>query len=96
MAGYFGATEAPGRLLAPGGFSSRVSPQLAGFVEFGEASFRAGASELLPALVGQLRGDGALGLPYKPWTYFLAGAYGYSVPAFVSNPPKAWRESGKK
>jgi hypothetical protein len=45
MAGNFGNAEAPGRPVAPGGFNPRPSPQLAGFVEFGEATFRAGATE---------------------------------------------------
>ena len=45
MAGYSGRTEAPGRPMAPGGFNPRLSPQLAGFVEFAGATFRAGATE---------------------------------------------------
>jgi hypothetical protein len=45
MAGYSGSTEAPGRPMAPGGFNPRLSPQLAGFVEFAGATFRAGATE---------------------------------------------------
>ena len=45
MAGDFGNTEALGRLLAPGGFNPRLPPGLPGFVEFGKATFRAGASE---------------------------------------------------
>jgi hypothetical protein len=45
MAGNFGNAEAPGRPVAPGGFNPRPSPQLAGFVEFAEATFRAGATE---------------------------------------------------
>jgi len=42
MARCFGNTEALGRPLAPGGFNSPPSPRL---VEFGNATFRAGASE---------------------------------------------------
>jgi hypothetical protein len=42
MTGY---SEALGKLLAPGGFSSLSAKGLAGFVEFGEAAFRAGATE---------------------------------------------------
>jgi hypothetical protein len=45
MARYFGNTEALGRPLAPGGFNSPPSLQLPGFIEFGHATFRAGASE---------------------------------------------------
>jgi hypothetical protein len=45
MAGNFGNAEAPGRPVAPGGFNPRPSPQHAGFVEFAEATFHAGASE---------------------------------------------------
>jgi len=45
MAGDFGNSEAPGRLLVPGGFNSQLPQQLSGFVEFGDATFRAGASE---------------------------------------------------
>ncbi len=45
MAVYFGNTEALGKLLAPGGFNPRLPPGLPGFVEFGDATFRAGASE---------------------------------------------------
>lgn len=45
MAANFGNAEASGRPAAPGGFNPRPSPQLAGFVEFGEATFRAGATE---------------------------------------------------
>jgi hypothetical protein len=44
MAGNFGNAEAPGRPVAPGGFNLRP-PQLADFVEFAEATFRAGATE---------------------------------------------------
>ena len=44
-AGYFGNTKALGKLLAPGGFNPRLPPGLPGFVEFGDATFRAGASE---------------------------------------------------
>ena len=44
MAGNFGNAEAPGRPVAPGGFNLRP-PQFAGFVEFAEATFRAGATE---------------------------------------------------
>jgi hypothetical protein len=47
MAGYFGNTEALGRPVAPGGFNPGLPPRLHGFVEFGEATFRAGASEAL-------------------------------------------------
>jgi hypothetical protein len=46
MPGFFGNIEALGRPLAPGGFNSRLPPRLPGFVEFGEATFRAGASEI--------------------------------------------------
>jgi hypothetical protein len=45
MAGSFGNTEALGRPWAPGSFNSPPSPRLPGFVEFGDATFRAGASE---------------------------------------------------
>lgn len=44
-AGCFGNIEALGRPLAPEGFYARPSPALPGFVEFSEATFRAGASE---------------------------------------------------
>jgi hypothetical protein len=45
MARCFGNTEALGRPSAPGGFNSPPSPRLPGFVELGDATFRAGASE---------------------------------------------------
>jgi hypothetical protein len=45
MAGYSGNTDALAVQLAPEGFGFRPSPKLAGFVEFDEATFRAGASE---------------------------------------------------
>jgi len=45
MARCIGNTEALGRPSAPGGFNSPLSPRLPGFVEFGDATFRAGASE---------------------------------------------------
>jgi hypothetical protein len=45
MAGYSGNTDALAVQLAPEGFGLRPSPKLAGFVEFGAATFRAGASE---------------------------------------------------
>jgi hypothetical protein len=43
VAGYFG--EALGRPLAPEGFNPCPPTTLSGFIEFGEAKFRAGASE---------------------------------------------------
>jgi hypothetical protein len=45
MARNFGNAEASGRPVAPGGFNLHPPPQLAGFVEFAEATFRAGATE---------------------------------------------------
>src|SRR5690349_10072147 len=45
MPGNFGNAEALGRPLAPEGFNPRPSTTLPGFVEFGEATFRGGASE---------------------------------------------------
>jgi hypothetical protein len=45
MAGHYGNTEALAVSLTPGGFGSRPPLRLPGFVEFGEAVFRAGASE---------------------------------------------------
>jgi hypothetical protein len=45
MAGYSGNADALGRPLAPEGLIFRPSPRLPGFVEFGEAAFRAGAPE---------------------------------------------------
>src|SRR6516162_6302714 len=45
IAGNLGNAETPGRPVAPGGFNPRPSPQLAGFVEFAGATFRAGATE---------------------------------------------------
>jgi len=45
MAGCVGNIEALGRPLAPGGFNPRPLAGLPGFVEFGAATFRAGATE---------------------------------------------------
>jgi hypothetical protein len=45
MAGYSRNTDALAVQLAPEGFGFRPSPKPAGFVEFGAATFRAGASE---------------------------------------------------
>ena len=45
MAGYFGNTEALAVHTAPEGFGLRRPSRLPGFVEFGAATFRAGASE---------------------------------------------------
>jgi hypothetical protein len=45
MAGHFGIAEAPGRPLTPGGFNPCSPSALSGFVDFGEATFRAGATE---------------------------------------------------
>jgi hypothetical protein len=44
MAGYFGNTEALGLPMAPGGFNPHRLA-LSGYVEFGHATFRAGANE---------------------------------------------------
>jgi hypothetical protein len=45
MAGSFGNTEALAVSLTPEGFGFRPPPTLPGFIEFGAATFRAGASE---------------------------------------------------
>src|ERR1700694_3340498 len=45
MDGYSGNADALGRPLAPEGLVFRPPPKLPGFVEFGQAAFRAGASE---------------------------------------------------
>lgn len=45
MAGYSGNRQALGRPPVPEGFVSRPPPKLPGFVEFGEAVFRADAAE---------------------------------------------------
>jgi hypothetical protein len=66
MAGCVGNTEALGRPLAPGGFNSPRSPRLPGFVEFGEATFRAGASEAVrPRHEAGLLGS----LVYRPMVF---------------------------
>ena len=46
MAGYSGNAQALGRPLAPESSILPPPPKLPGFVEFGEAAFRAGAAEL--------------------------------------------------
>jgi hypothetical protein len=52
--------------LAPGGFNSPLSPRLPGFVEFGDATFRAGASEAeRPRLETGLLGS----LIYRPMVF---------------------------
>jgi hypothetical protein len=66
MARNFGDAEALGRPSAPGGFNRPPSPQLPGFVEFGEAAFRAGAAELKTPR----REAGLLGsLVYRPTVF---------------------------
>jgi hypothetical protein len=52
--------------LAPGGFNPDLPPRLHGFVEFGEATFRAGASEALrPHYEAGLLGS----LVYRPMVF---------------------------
>jgi hypothetical protein len=46
---HSGNADALGRPPAPEGLSFRPPPKLPGFVEFGEAAFRAGAAELKTA-----------------------------------------------
>ena len=84
MAGNFGNAEAPGRPVAPGGFNPRPSPQLAGFVEFGEATFRAGATE-----AERPRDESALlgSLVYRP-TIFRRNDVGWIAAC-------AWRAAAK-
>ena len=66
IAGCFGNTEVPGRPLAPGGFNPRSPSTLPGFVDFGEATFRAGAIEPeRPRREARLLGS----LLYRPMVY---------------------------
>ena len=66
IAGCFGNTEVPGRPLAPGGFNPRSPSTLPGFVDFGEATFRAGAVEPeRPRRESRLLGS----LLYRPMVY---------------------------
>ena len=66
MVASVGTVEALGKPLAPGGFNPPNPTPLPGFVEFGEASFRAGASEA----ERPRHGVGLLGsLVYRPTVF---------------------------
>jgi hypothetical protein len=81
MTGY---RKALGRLLAPGGLNPRLSRPLAGFVEFDEATFRAGAAEAeRPRHAAGLLGS----LVYRPMVFHRAVGSGALLRAGA--PPRA-------
>jgi hypothetical protein len=57
MAGYSGNAQALGRPLAPEGLAFHSPPKLRGFVEFGEAAFRAAAEPKTPRREAGLLGS---------------------------------------
>ena len=99
-AGNFGSAEAPGRPVAPGGFNPGPSPQLADFVEFAEATFRAGATETeRPRHEAGLLGS----LMYRPmvfrrndvaWIAACAWRAAAKVDDITASPPRPTTSSG--